>query len=184
LPVSAHVTVRPEQFSFVAYDANEIAEIVVDIAERLGLTNPIVVEVDETTPLGKVSSRITGSPSSDATITLTVQSGALEDTRHLQTFSAARARRSIGRGLLRARDRLRPDFAETPADTELTNAQTTAWDAYSGGRLERLGLEPIKQQYRYDFRNRFGFTDNTDRLFDQLWSADDLAWTDLPTPMR
>jgi hypothetical protein len=180
--VSAHVTVTPTQFSFVAYDAGEIREIVVDLAERLGLTNPIVVDVDETTPLGKVSSRIEGPSSSNATITLTVQSGALEDTRHLQTFSVARARRSIGRGLLRARDRLRPDFTETPADSDLTNAQTTAWDVYSGGRLERLGLEPIKQQYRYDFRNRFGFTDETDRLFDRLWSGDDLAWTDVSTP--
>lgn len=179
--MSAHVTVTPERFSFVAYDAREISEIVVELAAQLGLTNPIEVTVDETTPLGKVSSSVVGPPSSDATITVSLQSGALEDTRHLQTFSAERARRAIGRSLLRARDRLRPDWADTPDDAELTHVQVTAWDVYCGGRLERMGLAPIQQQYRYDFRNRFGFADDSDRLFEELWSADDLAWSDLPT---
>jgi hypothetical protein len=178
------VTVTPERFSFVAYDAEEIAAIVADLAAQLGMTNPIHVDVDETTPLGKVSSTIDGPPSSDATITISVQSGALEDTRHLQTFSAERARRSLGRGLLRALDRLRPDFADAPDDLELSNSQASAWEAYSGGRLERLGLEPVRKQYHYDFRNRFGFTDEADRLFEQLWSAHDLAWSDFPTPDR
>ena len=47
--------------------------------------------------------------------------------------------------------------------------------------LMRLGLDPIQQRYRYDFRNRFGFSDEVDCVFDQLWSADDLGWHDLPT---
>jgi hypothetical protein len=179
--VSSHVTVTPERFSFVAFDADEIREIVREVAARLELSNPIEVSVDETTPLGKVSSRVVGEPSSDATIAVSLQSGALEDTRHLQTFSADRARRSVARSLLRARDRLRADWSGAPDDTDLTNAQTTAWDVYCGGRIERLGFAPNQQQYRYDFRNRFGFTDDADRLFEQLWSADDLSWSDLPT---
>lgn len=175
----ATIAVSPERFTLVAYDADEIAAIARELAERLQLTNPIVIEVDETTPLGKMSAAV-DSASSDATITLQLESGALEDTRNLTNFSAHRARLSLGRLLLRASDRLRDDFADAPADRDLTNAQNTAWKVYCGGRLERLGLAPIQQQYRYDFRNRFGFRDDVDRVFDRLWASDDLGWHDLP----
>jgi hypothetical protein len=178
--MSTHVTVAPERFTLVAYDADQIAEIVRDLATQLGLSNPIAVEVDEKTPLSKMSAVVDGS-SSDDTITLHLQSGALEDTRHLTNFSEAHARRSLARVMLRARDRLRPDFADAPDDLALTNAQNAAWDVYCGGRLERLGINPVQQQYRYDFRNRFGFTDEVDSVFDRVWAADDLGWHDLPT---
>lgn len=177
--MSTHVTVAPERFTLVAYDADRIAEIVRELAAQLGVTNPIAVEVDEKTPLSKMSAAVEGS-SSDDTITLRLQSGALEDTRHLTTFSETRSRLSLGRVMLRARDRLRPDFADAPDDLALTNAQNAAWDTYCGGRLERLGLGPVQQQYRYDFRNRFGFTDEIDTVFDRVWASDDLGWHDLP----
>jgi hypothetical protein len=177
--MSTHVTVVPERFTLVAYDPDRIAEIVREIAALLGVSNPIAVEVDEKTPLSKMSAVVDGTTSDD-TITLRLQSGALEDTRDLTNFSETRARLSLGRVMLRARDRLRPDFADAPDDLSLTNAQNTAWDAYCGGRLERLGLGPKQQQYRYDFRNRFGFRDEVDALFDRVWASDDLGWHDLP----
>jgi hypothetical protein len=43
-----------------------------------------------------------------------------------------------------------------------------------------MRLGPVEQQYRYDFRNRFGFHDDIDVMFDRLWSAEDLGWADLP----
>ena len=175
---SSHVTVTPERFTLVAYDPERIAVIVHELATTIGLSNPIAVEIDETTPLSKMSATVTDS-SSDALITLRLQSGALEDTRHLTTFGEGRARLSLGRVMLRAADRLRSDFADAPDDLDLTNAQNAAWDAYCGGRLERLGLAPVQQQYRYDFRNRFGFSDAVDVFFDGLWAADDLGWHDL-----
>ena len=176
--MSTHVTVAPEQFSLVKYDAVRIAEITRDLAESLAVTNPIAVEVDERTPLSKMSASVDGT-SSDATVTLRLQSGALEDTKHLTNFSETRARLSLGRVMLRARDRMRPDFTDAPDDLQLTNRQNAAWDAYCGGRLERLGLGPVKQQYLYDFRNRFGFSDEVDALFERVWAADDLGWADL-----
>ena len=176
--MSTHVTVAPEQFSLVKYDAARIAEITRELAESLAVTNPIAVEVDEQTPLSKMSASVDGT-SSDATVTLRLQSGALEDTKHLTNFSETHARLSLGRVMLRARDRMRPDFADAPDDLTLTNQQNAAWDAYCGGRLERLGLGPIKQQYRYDFRNRFGFSDEVDAVFERVWAADDLSWADL-----
>ena len=184
------VSVTPEVFSFVSYDAGEIAAVVRDLTERLGIANPIVVAVDETTPLSKMSAMLLdaeGEPaaprsSSDATISIRVQSGALEDTRRFTTFSASNAALSLGRMLLRARDRLRDDFADAPADRDLTLAENAAWDAYCAGRLERAGLAPNEQRFRYNFRNRFGFADDVDATFDRLWAADGLGWHDLPRP--
>ena len=178
--MAAHVTVTPEQFTLVNYDAAEISAVVVDLAERLGVANPIQVNVNETTPFAKITVELDGSPSSDVTIALGLESGALEDSRHLQHFGLERAQLSIGRGLLRARDRMRADFADAPADADLTNEQAAAWDAYCMGRLTRAGLDPAPQRSLYDFRNRFGFSDDTDAQFERLWAAEDLSWADLP----
>lgn len=176
---SPQVTVAPERFALVEYDAAEIAAVVRDLAELIGITNPVSVEVDERTPLSKMSASIDGT-SSDATVRLRFESGALENTKQLTTFGTARARLSIGRMLLRASDRLSGRFDDAPDDLTLSNPQNAAWDTYCGGRLERLGLDPVQQQYRYDFRNRFGFGDDVDADFDRLWAADGLAWSDLP----
>lgn len=176
---SPPVTVAPERFTLVAYDADEIGSMVRELAEQIGIANPIAVEVDERTPLSKMSAAVDGS-SSGAMVRLRFESGALENTKALTTFGEPRARLSIGRMLLRASDRLSGRFDDAPDDTALTNPQNAAWDAYCGGRLERLGLGPVEQQYRYDFRNRFGFGDDVDAAFDRLWAADGLAWSDLP----
>ncbi len=177
--MSAQVTVTPERFAMVQYDPDQIAEVVRELAALIGVTNPIAVEVDERTPLSKMSASVDAT-SSDATVQLRFESGALENTRQLTTFGEQRARLSIGRMLLRAADRLSGRFDDTPDDLDLTNAQNAAWDTYCAGRLARLGLAPIQQQFRYDFRNRFGFDDDVDARFDELWAADDLAWSDLP----
>ena len=175
---TAKVTVSPEEFTFVKYDASEIATIVAELAEQLELANPIHVIVDETTPLAKLSEEIDAA-SSDATITLHAESGALEDRRHPMSFSADIARESLGRVLLRAHDRMRPDFADAPDDLDLTLEQNAAWDTYSAGRLARMGVPVNQQRWRYNHRNRFGFHDDVDAHFDRLWAADDLGWDDL-----
>jgi hypothetical protein len=84
--------------------------------------------------------------------------------------------------LLRARDRMRPDFADVDPDIELSVEELAAWDAYSTARLAQLG-QPIKQQrWRYNYRNRFGFSDETDAAFDRLWECDDIGWSDVMNP--
>ena len=103
---TAKVTVSPEEFTFVKYDAAEIAAIVAELAEQLEIANPIRVVVDETTPLAKVYEEIEAA-SSDATITLHAESGALEDRKHPMSFSPTGAREALGRVLLRAHDRMR-----------------------------------------------------------------------------
>ena len=177
----AKVTVSPEEFSFVKFDAAEIAALVGELAAQLEVANPIRVVVDETTPLAKVYEEIE-SASSDATITLHAESGALEDRKHPMSFSPSGAREALGRILLRARDRMRADFAGAPGDLDLTLAENAAWDTYCAGRLARMGVETNRQRWRYNHRNRFGFSDDVDGHFDRLWNADDLAWSDLASP--
>jgi hypothetical protein len=45
--LQSRVSVAPDQFTFVKYDAVEIAEVVADLAAKIGLANPIRVVVDE-----------------------------------------------------------------------------------------------------------------------------------------
>jgi hypothetical protein len=175
---TAKVTVVPDEFTFVRFDAGEIADIVAELAERLEIANPIRVIVDESTPLAKVY-EVVEAASSDALITLHAESGALEDRKHPMSFSASGARESLGRILLRAHDRMRSDFADAPADLELTLAENAAWDTYCAGRLARMGVETNQQRWRYNHRNRFGFDDSIDVAFDTLWAAEGLGWSDV-----
>ena len=175
------MSVAPEQFTFVKYDAAEIADVVTDLATRIGLANPIRVVVDETTPLAAMSSTIDGT-SSDAPIVIHVESGALEDTKNFTHFNRHHAEISLGRMLLRAHDRLRSDFADAPDDEALSLKDEASWNTYVNGRLARLGVESNQQRWRYNFRNRFGFDDAVDARFDELWNATDLSWSDLTTP--
>ena len=125
-----------------------------------------------------MSSTIDGT-SSDALITIHVESGALEDTKHFTNFNRHHAEISLGRMLLRASDRLRADFVDAPDDEALSLQDEAAWNTYVNGRLERLGVASNRQRWRYNFRNRFGFSDDVDARFDTLWNADDLGWSDL-----
>lgn len=172
------VTVTPGEFHFVKYDAAAIAAIVRELADSLGVANPVHVVVDETTPLAKVSAEVEGT-SSDATITIRAESGALEDTQRFTHFGADNARVNLGRMLLRARDRMRDDFVDVAPDRELTLRQHAAWDTYCAGRLARLGLPVNQQRWRYNHRNRFGFADDIDAHFDRIWSSDDLGAAEL-----
>ena len=176
--VAGRVSVEPAQFTQVKYDAAQIAAIVADLAERLGVSNPIELRVDETTPLAKITCSI-DAPSSDATVVIDAQSGALENTKQLTTLGSVQAAMSVGRMLLRARDRQRADFADVAPDDDLTLAQHAAWDTYCAGRLARAGFQVNEQRWRYNHRNRFGFTDAGDASFERLWSADDIGWAEL-----
>ena len=181
--VKGKVTVAPAQFVHVKYDAAEIAALVTDLAEQLGISNPIELTIDETTPLAKIISELdavsSDAVSSDAVIRIAAQSGALENTKVLTTLGPVQTKVAVGRMLLRARDRMRDDFADAPADNDLTREENAAWDTYCAGRLLRAGCEIHEQRWRYNHRNRFGFSDAVDTDFDRLWAADDLAWAGL-----
>jgi hypothetical protein len=169
------VTVSPAEFTLVRFDAGRIAELVGEVADRVGFAEDtvIVVEVDESHPLGRAV------VASVDPVTLQVQGGAFEDQKRPRTMSERGVVDVAGRLLFRAADRLDPAFADAPVDADLTARQYAAWDAYALGRLERAGRHPNKERRRYHFRLRHGFSDAADLAFDRLWSASGLSWADI-----
>ncbi|HEV3225309.1 MAG TPA: hypothetical protein VGZ52_00685 [Acidimicrobiales bacterium] len=171
------VTVTPEQFSLVSYDAGEIATIVSELASAIGLPADLDVrlEVDESTPLGRAT--IT----SFDPVVIAAESGALEDPKRPRKLSRSGSADVLGRLLFRVRDRRDPAFGDPPDDDKLSLPQSVAWDAYSVGRLVRLGYKHYDNRQRrlYHFRNRHGFSDAADAAFDRLWTADGLTWSDI-----
>lgn len=167
------VTVTPETFQFVSFDAGEIRRIAEGIAAGIGLDRPIAVIVDETTPLARLQIDVAD------TITIRVESGAFEDTRRPREQSERATATALGRALLRARDRIAGGFGEAPADDDLSLAQVAAWETYCVGRLQRIGVAQNEQRWRYNFRNRHGFSDVADAAFEQLWCSDGLTWGEL-----
>jgi hypothetical protein len=167
------VTVEPQEFRFVKFDADLIASIGRNLVQSLGIDRPVHVRVDETTPLARVQVEL------GDTIVVHAQSGAFEDTRRPREQSEAATATNIGRALLRARDRISGGFGEAPPDAELELRQVAAWETYCVGRLARLGLEVNEQRWRYNFRNRHGFSDSSDAAFERIWSAGHLTWAEL-----
>ena len=168
------VTVTPQQFTYVAFDAGVIERIANELLTSLGMTDhDLVIEVDETSPLARTRVE-PGDP-----ISIRAESGAFEDLKRPRQQSETVTATSLGRVLLRVRDRLLAGFGEAPADKDLTLAQMAAWETYCIGRLERLGVAVNQQRWRYNFRNRHGFTDQADAAFDRLWASDGLTWDDL-----
>jgi hypothetical protein len=171
------VTVTPAAFTMVAFDAGRISALAAEVAERVGLPEDVEldVEVDETTPLGHTRAVVDG-----RRVRVLAESGAFEDPKRLRQFSEPGTRSVLGRVLYRARDRLDPAFGQPPADADLTLDQAAAWDVYAVGRYARLdGRKGPSARRRYQFRLRHGFSDVADRVFDQLWTASGLTWSDL-----
>lgn len=171
----ARISVSPEAFRLVLFDAAAIARVAADVADRVGFPDgeELRVEVDERTPLGRALL------SSLQPVTISVESGAFEDPKRPRHLSERRVAEVVGRLVLRALDRRSPAWAAAPPDDALSLPQQVAWDAYCMGRLDRLGLAVQKERRRYHFRNRHGFTDVADEVFERLWSATELGWADI-----
>ena len=167
------VTVTPDTYQFVSFDADVIRRIADELVAALGIDRPVEVEVDETTPLAKVRIDI------GEHIVVHADSGAFEDSRRPRQQSEQATTVALGRALLRARDRLHGGFGEAPADTNLSLRQVAAWETYCVGRLARLGVAVNQQRWRYNFRNRHGFSDRADHAFDTIWTSDGLTWGEL-----
>ena len=172
-----NVTVAPQAFSLVDFDAGRIAALAAEVAALVGVPDDVTVEVDvdERSPFGKTSAVVSG-----RSVRLLVEGGALEDPQRLRQFSDAGARLALGRLLYRVGDRFDPAFGDPPADADLSMAEHAAWDAYSLGRYaRRAGVDGGEGRRRYAFRIRHGFTDAADQAFDRLWHGSDLTWSDI-----
>ena len=169
------VTVSPDPFTLIDYDAGVIAAIVDDVAALVGLDSGVGIDVvvDE-----ELFAPLTGHMSDvvDGRIVLWISGANFEDNRRPLHFSADQARLDLAVMMLRAKDRLSGDFADAPPDAELSRGERTAWDTYAAGRVHRLGLPFRRPRQLYDFRLQHGFTDVADAAFTRCWEADHLTW--------
>ena len=173
----AKVTVSPETFELIEFDAAEIAGVAASVADAVGLGAdvPVRITIDEAVIMAKTSSRL-----EDGAVVVEATGGAFESLRAARKFDETRCRNVLGQALLRARDRLDPSFGEPPGDSELDVHQETAWATYIEGRLARMGVIAGRPQRRiYHFRVRHGFNDKVDQVFDRLWNGQDLSWADI-----
>jgi hypothetical protein len=169
------VTITPDEFTFVFFDRAEIQAIVERLIGEVGLPAGIDVrvEVDETTPLGRA--KLT----SVEPVTITVESGALEDVKNPRHLNVEGTTDVLGRLLLQVRDRLDPAFGDPPPEDDLSLLESSAWQVYCVGRLHRLGHAAQRKRRLYQFRTRHGFNDVVDAAFERLWNGTDLTWPEI-----
>ena len=171
----ARVTVTPQEFHFVTFDAARIAELVEQVADAVGVPDDtaVLIDVDERVPLGRVE-LLDVDP-----IRLTVQGAAFENAKRPRELHDKDVVDTTGRWLVRALDRRSPAFADAPSESDLPIPLAVAWTASCAGRCEQAGFAPAKERWRYHFRNRHGFTDVSDACFERLWSAPSPTWADI-----
>lgn len=171
----ARVTVTPDPFTLIPFDAAAIAALVEDVAAMVEFPPgvEIDVEVDE-----ELFPPLTGHMTDviDGRAVLWISAANLEDTRKPRTFAPEQARADFAIMLLRAKDRLSEDFTDAPGDRELARGERIAWDIYAIGRAERLGLTVRRQRELYDFRLQHGFTDVADAAFERCWAAPSMTY--------
>ena len=174
--MTQRVTIQPETFTLVEFDRGELTAVLERLLDATGLDLPVVLEIDQTTPLGEAKVVSVGDE-----IHLHVESGALEDPKRLRQLSPSGSANVLGRLLFRVRDRLDPAFGEVPPDDQISLELSSAWDVYAIGRLVRLGFrhENDRQRRLYQFRTRHGFNDSSDASFETLWGGDGLTWADV-----
>jgi hypothetical protein len=167
------VTVTPSTFSLVLFDGADIIRVTEELLGRLGIVADIAITVDETTPIARIKAT-DGDP-----IVIHAESGAFEDPRRPRHLSEHSTATSMARVLYRLLDRRESGFANAPGEDELTLAQVAAWDTYAIGRFGRLGYPVHQPRWLYNFRNRHGFSDASDEVFNRIWGADALSWGEL-----
>ena len=169
------LTVTPDTYNFVAFDTAYTARIAELMATQLGLDDiDILIAVNENSSLTRIDIDVT-----DSLITIAPHSGAMEDTRRPRQQSELNTTITMARGMLRARDRLRGGFADAPVDTELSLPQAAIWDTYIMGRIAHMDIEVNKQAWVYNFRNRHGFSDAVDAVFEKVWNVSNTTWAEL-----
>jgi hypothetical protein len=174
------VTVTPDPFTLVPYDAATVTALAKEAAATVGFPDGVAVslEIDEVLP-HPLTGTFVDVVAPDR-IEIWMSGANFEDPKRPVKFQEQLARAELVRACLRGADRLRPDFAAAPADEDLTDRQRAAWDVWTEGRLSRLAVPGARpDRLRYHYRLHHGFNDVADAVFERLWSADALTWDDL-----
>lgn len=170
------ITVNPSSFERVLFDADEIARVFDAVVATVpGLPEDLSVTLNIAENLPTTRAAI----SSLDPLTFDLESGSVENTKAPRTFGEEAASATFCRLLLEYRDRLDPAFGAPALVAEISQTDRVSWLVYCYGRTTRLGHRVYKPRYRYDFRNRHGFTDQADHDYEMLWSAENLTWSDI-----
>jgi hypothetical protein len=177
--VSHRITLDPEAFTMVKFDAGELLALAEEAATAVGVPDDVAIsiEVDEALPLPLVAS---AADVKDGTLALWFTGGSFEDPRYQAQLEPLTSKTELGAAMLRALDRRAGGFEDAPADAELSDRQRAIWDVYAEGRLARLGGFTIREPRRlYTFRLRGGFNDVADAEYEKLWQAPTFSWAAL-----
>jgi hypothetical protein len=168
--------ITPTAFTKVDYDQAELAELLAE-ATRLVPGLPAEFAAQVRIEEGR-STSIARVVAADPWV-LEVDGGAVEDTRFPRTVGRDQALVTFGRLLFEIADRVDEGFGAPPIEVPIAPPLRAAWDTYCVGRIARCGVRVHPPRYRYNLRNRLGFSDVADLCFDRLWSSDGLSWSDL-----
>ena len=170
------IVVRPETYTKVDFDAELIRAAAQRALENVApLPNDLEIqaEIEEDQATNRV--RI----SSVDPAVFSIDGGAVENYKVPRTVGELESSITFTRLFLELADRLSQSFGAPELDAELSRAHRMAWDVNLFGRTSRHGLRIHEPRYRYNFRNRHGFSDLADRTFDTLWSSDGLTWAQI-----
>ena len=167
------IVIRPETYTKVNFDSEllqTLAQRSLESVAALPDDLDVVVQIEEDQATNR--SRVL----SIDPIELSVDGGAVENYKVPRTVGDLESRITFTRLFLEIADRQSDSFGAPSLDEELSKARKMAWEVNLFGRTSRHGLKIHAPRYRYNFRNRHGFSDLADRTFDTLWSADELTW--------
>jgi len=169
------ITVSPDPFTLIEYDAKAIAAIIEDSAALVEFPTGVDIhlDVDEElfAPLVGTAADVV-----DGKAALWISGANFEDNRRPRHFSGDQAKNDLVVMLLRAKDRLSDDFKDAPSDHDISRGERSAWDTYAVGRAARLGIPIRRPRQVYDFRLQHGFTDVADAAFVRCWNSPTMTY--------
>ncbi len=170
------ITVTPDPFTLVPYDAAEIRALLEEAAALAGLPPTADIALDGRRGAVRAADRphvrrrrraASCSGSRAATSRTTSGRATSRPTRPASTSWSWRcAPTTASRATSPTRRPTR----------ELSRGERAAWDTYAVGRAGRLGLDVRRPRQLYDFRLQHGFTDVADAAFERCWHAERITW--------
>lgn len=171
------VTLVPEQFTLVKFDADEVRALIADTMATIGFPDDVdvTVEVDEVLPHPLTASVV---EPVEGGVRLWFTGGSFESPQRQTGLSVDNTRVELAASLYRAMDRLSGGWQDAPADDDLDDRVRNLWDAYAEARARLAGFPVREQRRRYTFRLYCGFNDVADAEFERLWSGGSLTWAE------
>ena len=167
------ITILPGTFTKVEYDAARLAGLA---RKALALVLALPQDLDVEVRIDEDQATTRATVAWLEPLVFAVDSGALENLKDPRRCGELESMVTFARLFLEVLDRRTAAFGAPAIDEPVSLAHKVAWNVQLFGRVSRLGLRLHPPRFRYDFRNRHGFSDQADRIFDQLWSTDGLTF--------